>query len=107
VMRRKRKIGTGKFKARINVHGRQECGINYWEKFAPLVQWTTIQLIMMLTMIQEWHTCQLDFVLAYSQAEVEGNIYIKLPKGFSLSGERRNKTHVLKCLKNIWIETGR
>ena len=49
----------------------------------------------------------MDFVLAYPQAEVERNIYIKLPKGFSLSGKRSNKTHVLKLLKKyIWIETG-
>ena len=87
-MRRKRKIGTGlisKYKARLNAHGGQhKYGVNYWKTFAPVVQWTTIQVIT-LTMIQEWHTCQLDFVLAYPQAEVEGNIYMKLPKGLSLS----------------------
>jgi len=55
----------------------------------------------MLTMIQDWHTHQLDFFLAYPQAEVEGDIYMKLPKGFSLSGGRSSKTHVLKLLKNI------
>ena len=44
-MHRKRKIGTGKiskYKARLNAHGgQQECSTNYWETFAPMVQWTT------------------------------------------------------------------
>ena len=53
-------------------------------------------------MILDWHTRQLDFVLAYPQAEVEGDIYMKLPKGFSLTEGRSSKTHVLKLLKNIY-----
>jgi len=57
-------------------------------------------------MIQDWHTCQLDFVLAYPQAEVEGDIYMKLPKGFSLSGGRSNKTHILK-LRKIYMDLSR
>jgi len=97
-MRRKRKIGTGKiskYKARLSAHGgQQEYGINYWETFAPVVQWTTIRLIMTLTMILDWHTRQLDFVLAYPQAEVEGDIYMKLPKGFSLTEGRSSKTQI-------------
>ena len=63
-MCRKRKIGTGKisrYKARLKAHGGQkEYSIKYWENFAPVVQWTMIRLIMMLTMIQDWHTRQLD-----------------------------------------------
>ena len=56
-MHRKRKIGTGKiskYKARLNAHGgQQEYHINYWETFAPVVQWTMMQLIMTVTMIQD------------------------------------------------------
>jgi len=51
-MRRKRCIGMGevrKYKARLNAHGGQQVyGVNYWEKFAPVVKWTAIRLIMTL-----------------------------------------------------------
>ena len=56
---------------------------------------------MTLTLIQGWHTRQLDFVLTYLQAEVEG----KLPKGFRLSVVCSHTTHVLKLSKNIyWLQ---
>ena len=105
-MRRKRKIGTGeisKYKARLNAHGgQQELGINYWETYAPVVMWTTIRLIITLATIQGWPSRQLDFVLAYPQAEVDVDIYMKLPKGFEIPNSQGKEKHCLKLLKNIY-----
>jgi len=42
--------------------------------------WTTVRLIITLAMIKGWYSRQLDFVLAYPQAEVQGNIYMKYQK---------------------------
>ena len=54
------KMGTGlvsKYKARLNANGRQQkYGVNYWETFAPVVAWTTITLIVTLSIIHKWHT---------------------------------------------------
>jgi len=64
--------------ARLNAHGvQQEFGINYWETYA-----STIRLIITLAKVNRWYSRQLDFVLAYPQADIEGEIYMKLPKGF-------------------------
>ena len=53
-MRRKRCSETGearKYKARLNANGwRQLHGVNYREAFAPVLKWTTISLIIKLTM---------------------------------------------------------
>jgi len=44
---------------------------------------------------------QTDFVLAYPQANIDGEIYMRLPKGFELNDGRTHHMHVLKLLKNI------
>ena len=74
-MKRKRRIDTRevyKWKARLNIHGgKQEYGVHYWETYAPaVVQWTSIRMCLVLSVLQGWHTRQLDFVLAYPQADV-------------------------------------
>jgi len=87
-MRRKRKIGTGQisnYKARLDANGgQQEYRFNYWETFAPVVTWTTIRLIVTLAIIHKWETRQINCVMAYLQAEIEGEMYMRLPKGFKL-----------------------
>jgi hypothetical protein len=104
-MRRKRRLLTNeiyKWKARLNIHGgQQELGINYWETYAPVVTWAAIRLILVLVLLYNWYTLQIDFVLAYPQADVECEMYMKIPKGFEIDG-KTNKTHVLKLLKNLY-----
>ena len=64
--------------------------------------WATVRLIITLAMIKEWYLRQLDFVLAYPQAEVDGDIYMKLPKGFELPGNHGKGKHFLKLLKDMY-----
>jgi len=83
----------------LNDHGgQQEYGVNCWENFALVVQWTAIRLIMTLTFIKGWHTRQLDFRLAYPKQRWKVIIH-EAAQGFSLSGKCSRKTHVLKLFK--------
>jgi hypothetical protein len=104
-MKRKRKLLTNevyKHKARLNVHGgQQELGVNYWETYAPVVTWAAIRIILVLVLMYDWATVQIDFVLAYPQADVECDIYMKIPKDFTIEGHTR-KTHALKLIKNLY-----
>jgi hypothetical protein len=104
-MKRKRDIKTQrvyKHKARLNVHGgKQEYGVNYFETFAPVVTWVAVRIILILSILNKWHTRQVDFVLAYTQADIEFDMYMDLPKGIKTKyGD--GKTHVLKLLKNLY-----
>jgi Reverse transcriptase (RNA-dependent DNA polymerase) len=104
-MKRKRRVKTNevyKHKARLNVHGgQQEFGLNYWETYAPVVTWAAIRMVLILVLIYGWHTIQIDFILAYPQADVECDIYMQIPKGFAIDGKTR-KTHVLQLIKNLY-----
>jgi hypothetical protein len=104
-MKRKRRLTTNevyKHKARLNVHGKQqELGVIYWETYNPVVTWASIRLLLILTLMYDWKTMQIDFVLEYPQAEVECDIYMRIPKDFTLKGKDRS-THVLKLVKNLY-----
>jgi hypothetical protein len=83
-MKRKWEIKTqkvNKYKAHLNVHGgKQEYGINYFETYAPVVTWFSIWLLFVLSILNKWYTRQVDFILAYPQADIEFDMYMDLPK---------------------------
>jgi hypothetical protein len=105
-MKRKRRISTRevyKWKARLNFDGsKQVKGVNYWETYAPVASWSTIRFILAMSIISNWHTKQLDFVLAFPQADVEcDDMYMKIPRGFNIPGSNPND-YVLKLQKNLY-----
>ena len=58
-----------KYKARLCAHGGQTIqGLHYQNTYAPVVTWTTIRFLLTLSLINNWHTRQIDFILAYPQA---------------------------------------
>ena len=104
-MKRKRDIKTReikKWKARLNVDGsRMQKGKHYWETYAPVVSWQSIRLLLTMSALYNWHTVQLDFVLAFPQAPVEKDLYMDIPKGFDMS-EGNRKDYALKIHRNIY-----
>ena len=103
-MKRKRRIDTRevyRWKARLNVHGgKQQHGVNYWDTYAPVVTWSSIRLLLVLATMHSWETKQIDFVLAYPQADIECDMYMEIPKGFEIDGNR--KDYVLQLKKNLY-----
>lgn len=104
-MKRKRNILTQnvyKWKARLNIHGgKQTYGVNYTETFSPVVNWTTIRLLLTLMIAKNWFLRQVDFVLAFPQADIEYDMYMELPRGIEITTGGR-KSHVLKLKKNLY-----
>jgi hypothetical protein len=103
-MKRKRRILTRaiyKWKARLNCHGgQQEHEINVWETYSPVINWYSIRLFLIISIMKGWETRQIDFVLAFPQADVECDIYMEVPVGFDL--KQKKKELCLKLRKNIY-----
>lgn len=102
-----------KRKARINVHGgHQQLGVNYWETYAPVVNWSTVRLTFILSLLKGFHAKQVDFIQAFTQAPLDCPIYMEIPAGFHVidgklqfAGEhikQTDKTYVLQLLKNMY-----
>lgn len=104
-MKRKRDIKTRevyKHKARLNIHGgQQEYGVHYKETYSPVVSWSSVRTILLLAKINGYVTRQVDFILAYPQADIPYDNYMNLPHGIKTKTGNGN-THVLKLLKNIY-----
>ena len=105
-MKRKRHIKTRevyKWKARLKVDGsRMVHKKDYDQTYAPVASWNIIRLLLILVLVNSWHTIQLDYVLAFSQAPDDRNLYMKIPKAFEVEGA--NKGDYVYTIKNNTYE---
>ena len=106
-MKRKRIISTGeiyKWKSRLNLGGhKQRRGIDHpHNTYAPVVAWPSIRLFLTFIVINRWKTRQMDFILAYPQAEVERETYMEIPQGFGYHSCQAKGQYVLRILRNLY-----
>ena len=80
----------------------QRKGIDFHNKFTPVVIWSTVRLINMMDDMAGWESIKIDYVLAFYQAPIDSDVYLHLPAGFLVDGEDRNETYFLKLMKNIY-----
>ena len=91
-----------KHKTRPCAHGgMQKRGINYWETYAPVVNWIRVQTLLAITNIYKLGSRSIDFVLAFTQADFDVNVYKELPIGIYVpNGGTRD--YFLKLNKYIY-----
>jgi hypothetical protein len=83
--------------------GQMEHGVHFWETYAPVVQWTTIRMFLILALLNNWASQQIDFTLAYCQCPAEtDNLYMQIPPGPCGFDKDLRKTHVLKIIMNLY-----
>lgn len=93
-----------KHKARFCVRGdRQIEGVDYTEKYSPVVSWSTVRMLLTLSINQKLCTKQVDFSNAFVQAKLKSgeHIYVEMPKGFEYS-DSNNERHVLKLKRSLY-----
>ncbi len=92
-----------KHKARLCVHGgMQTKGVDYWHTYAPVVNWSTVRLVLLLTELAGWHSRQIDYVLAFSQAPIDTTVYCHLPAGFHIENGEKDEDYVIVLEKNLY-----
>ena len=105
-MKRKRKVLTGevyKHKARMNLDGSKQLeGIDYNQTYSPTASWPAVRLQLALTLVNNGHTKQIDFVQAFPQAPMLRTQYMKLPKGIQIEGVDDPSEWVLELKKNLY-----
>ena len=86
-----------KFKARYCIRGDLQEGS--FDTYAPVVQFSSIRLFLIWSIIFNWYTCSIDFSNAFIQAALKEPTYIHLPRGFRSSRGRntclmQQKAHI-------------
>ena len=88
-----------KFKAQFCTRGdQQDHGVDFFKTYAPVVQWTTIRLMLILGVLINLKSKQGDIMAAFVHTDVEEgeNIYVEMPCGFKQKGK------VLKLKKTLY-----
>ena len=102
-MRRKRRVISRevyKWKARLNFDGsKQQAEKDYGQTYAPVATWELIRILLAIVLRNNWKTKQLDYVLAFPQAPVERECFMKIPMGIQVSAIGK---FCLRVKKNIY-----
>ena len=86
-----------KLKARLCVRGdRQVEGVDFFETYAPVVSWTTIRLLLVLSVVLDLQSVQVDYTTAFVQADIDDEVYIEMPRLFERQG------YILKLRKSLY-----
>ena len=81
-----------KHKTRICANGgMQTWGQNYWETYAPVVNWAIVSIMLAVAKIHDLPSKSIDFVLAFPQADLEVPVYMELPMGFDCDSEDKRR----------------
>ena len=70
-------------------------GMDYDQVFSPVVRFETVRLIISMAALENWHMHGLDVRNAYLYGELDEEIYMEQPEGFSVPG----KTGHVLCLQ--------
>ncbi|XP_074304226.1 uncharacterized protein LOC141638943 [Silene latifolia] len=74
-----------RYKARLVVLGnKQEVGIDYYETFAPTAKMVTIRVFLAIVASRRWFMHQMDVHNAFLHGDLEEEVYMKLPQGYSV-----------------------
>jgi hypothetical protein len=86
-----------KLKARFCARG--DCqieGVDFFDTYAPVVSWTTVRTLLVLSIVLGLCTKQVDYTLAFCQAPIDTDVYVEMPRGFAEKGK------VLKLRRSLY-----
>ena len=90
-----------KLKARICARGFEQIeGIDYFETFAPAVQWMTVRVCLIMIILLQLENKQIDYTAAFLQAPLDHDVYVDMPKMFTKAGKVWLLNRALNGLKD-------
>jgi hypothetical protein len=61
-------------------------GVDYFETFAPVAVWLTVCLLLIMSILLELETTQIDYTAAFVHADIDCLVYVAMPPGFGIPG---------------------
>jgi hypothetical protein len=86
-----------KLKGRYCARGFEQVeGVDYFETFSPVVMWLTVRLLLIMSILLNLETTQIDYTAAFVHAPIDCLVYVDMPPGFKIEG------HVWKLNKSLY-----
>ena len=64
--------------------------------------WATVRLVLILSVVCGLHCHQVDFVQAFPQADINTDIYLRMPDGRGYIDANANTDYCLELVKNLY-----
>ena len=86
-------------------------GVDFDNIFSPVVRFETVQLMLALTTLENWHIKSLNVHSTYLYGKLIKENYMKQPKGLRVPGQEHKVLHLLHALCSLkqagltWWET--
>ena len=91
-----------KLKARVVARGFQQIeGIDYNDIFSPVVRWSTIQIIFVLTAKYNWPLHHMDVITAFLNGTLEDDVIMEIPDGFPSANDPMKVCRIKKALYGL------
>lgn len=89
-----------RYKARVVARGfNQRYGLDYAETFSPVINSTTVCLVLQHAVSNDWGIRQLDVNNAFLQGTLEDKVYVTQPPGFV---DKDHPHHVCRLRKTLY-----
>ncbi|KZV49059.1 hypothetical protein F511_11010 [Dorcoceras hygrometricum] len=91
-----------KYKARLVIKGyRQKEGLDYFDTYSPVTRITSIRVILAIAALRNYSVHQMDVKTAFLNGDLEEEIYMEQPEGFSAPGQENKVCKLVKSLYGL------
>ena len=104
IFKRKMKAdgSVDKYKARLVIKGyKQKEGLDYFDTYAPVTRVTSIRMVLAIAALRKLEIHQMDVKTAFLNGELDEEIYMDQPEGFSAPGQEGKVCKLVKSLYGL------
>ena len=104
IFKRKRKVdgSIDKYKARLMIKGfRQTEGLDYFDMYSPVTRINSIRMVLAIAALKDLEVHQMDVKTAFLNGDLNEEIYMEQPEGFSAPGQEMKVCRLVKSLYGL------